>query len=123
MADEIKITTNANVTNGTYRLTFTPGTISVTQSTQGSQEGIVIVGSGAVEAVDYGDVAVKGWYMGRNLDPTNFVDWGPFLNSTMVPMGKIESGETFMFRGNSTTIMGWQADTADVKVQLVVLED
>lgn len=123
MADEIKITTNASVNNGDYKLTFTPGSIPITQDALGSQEGIVIVGSASVQAVDYGDVVVKGWYMGRNLDPANFVTWGPFLNSTMVPMGTIEFGETFMFRGNSTTIMAWQADTADVKVQLIVLED
>lgn len=123
MASEITITTSVSVTKGNYKLSFAPGTQRFDQTAQGAHEPVVSVGT-SEEDMAVGDVAVPGWLILQNLDTTNYVTWGPKSGGAMVAIGRIEPGETAVFRmAPSSATLRWLANTAACKVKMILLED
>jgi hypothetical protein len=62
MANEIKLTFQANVVNGGYRHPFTPGTVSIDQSAQGVNRDVVTVNTSAYSAVPSGSIGTPGLF-------------------------------------------------------------
>lgn len=121
MANEITLTSKAKVVNGSLTSEFNPGTIQVTQSALGMHAPIVIVGT-SEEDLAVGDISTPGILCMRNLDGTNYVDWGPKSGGAMVAVGRLKPGEVAMFRVGSGVTLRWIANTAPVKVQVWLLE-
>jgi hypothetical protein len=58
----------------------------------------------------------------RNLDPTNYVVWGP-KDTTLVPMGRLKPGEFAVLRINPGVTLRLAANTATCQCQVEVLRD
>lgn len=121
MADEISITARFGITNGNYD----PGTWSVSnlqidQTSQGAADGVQEIGT-SEETLSTGDLSTRGVLMMRNLDDTNYVQWG---FATGDYGGRMRAGETAgPFRTESAQDIYLIADTAACNVQFRWLED
>ena len=124
MAGTIRLAPFITVTNAGFRATFQPTTITVIQNAVGAFESTVLVGT-SEEDLTIGDVATPGRVVLFNLDPTNYVTYGPKNGSAaMEAFGRIPPGEYADFRlAPSGVTIRWQANSAPVKIQVKVLED
>lgn len=123
MANEITMTFVAKCLNGKLTQKFEPGSLSFDQTAQGMHAPVVVVGT-SEEDFAVGDVTTPGWLWLRNLDTTNYVDYGPLASSGgMIALGRIEAGEIAAFRMNPSATLRWKANTAAVKVHAVLLQD
>jgi len=123
MANELTINLTMALANGELVENFAPAQLSVDQDSVGAYRAVQIVGSSAEEDMAVGDVASEGWLFLKNLDPVNYVTYGPNDGAVMEPIGRIEAGEFAALRMEPGTTMRMQADTAPVKVQIILLED
>ena len=126
MANEITFNPSFLIANGSLRETFTPGSLLITQTTIGVGGHAQSIGTDAAENLDVGDVATNGYCILRNLDATNYVNWGPDdggSSGAMVTCGKLKPGEVAIFRlAPGVTLMA-QANVAAVKLYVRVYED
>ncbi len=122
MANELTINLLAEIINVNLKHTINPGTIQVDQTTIGARAPVVTVNSSAEEDLTVGDIGTLGYLFMRNLDPTNYVTWGP-KDTTMKAVGRMEAGEMAMLRLEPGITLRWQANTAAVKVQVWLFED
>ncbi len=124
MAREITVMMRLGVTNGLHTDTLDAQQVLVDQAAQGAHAPVVIVPHATEADLDLGDIVTPGLVMLRNLDSTNYVTWGPKDgNDDMEPIGRINPGEPALFRFDPAAQLRWQADTADVKVQVLALEN
>lgn len=121
MADELKVTINARLENGENKQTWNHGEDSITQAAIGGHGGIVVVGT-SEEDLSVGDVGTLGWLFLKNLDSTNYVTYGP-KDTVMKAFGRLEAGEEAALRLEPGITLRWQANTANVKVKVWLLED
>lgn len=123
MANELRITTAITYANGSAADTVASSVLNVTQATLMEHATIVSVGT-SEEDMPIGDVGTMGWLWMKNLDPANYVTWGPKSAGNMVAMGRLEAGEFAMFRMDQTpAVLRWAANTAAVKVQMKLFAD
>lgn len=122
MANELTINLYASITNGNFKAVFDANGQSITQTTLGGHAPVWIVGNGAEEDLAVGDVSTLGWLFMRNLDSTNYVTYGPKSAGSMVALGRIKAGETVAMRLEPGVTVRAQANTASVKVQVLLLE-
>lgn len=122
MADELKITVSTTLTNGYFKDTNQPGTISVTQAAIGAHMPVVSVGT-AEEDLTTGDISTLGWVYLRNMDTTNYVTLGPKSGGAMVAFGRLKAGEVAVLRLEPGITLRWQANTAAVKVLVKLYEN
>lgn len=124
MANEIRVSLQLTAQKGNDVVKFQPGQVSVDQNGSGSTEPELSIGT-AEEDVVFTDIAVPGYLCMRNLDDTNFVEWGPKDAGAMILMGVLKPGEVAVFRVASSTppTLRMKADTAACRVQFVMLED
>jgi len=128
MANEIKLTVIGQLTHSGVIQNFEPGRKNIDQTTPAYVAGVYEVGT-TEELIPTGDVSTLGMCFMMNTDPTggNFVLWGPNASGTDpgtgVYTGKLMPQEPEKFRMLPNTQHYWKADTAPVKVQLLILED
>lgn len=126
MSNEITVDTVLKIRNpddgSGHDRTWSDKSRQFNQTAIGEAAGIVSIGT-TQEPLAVGDIGTEGWMKMKNLDTANFVQWGPGLQSTMVPIGRMEFGESALFRMEPGTTMMLTADTAAVKVQFMLLED
>ncbi len=124
MADELKLLIQMTAENGTFKDTFTPGTVNIDQAAQGFNGPVVTVGT-TYEVLPIGDVATEGFLIGQNLDTTNFVTMAASTGAgaTQHPYQKAKAGEPFALRLDPTVTIRWKADTSVVNVQVKLYED
>ena len=119
MANEITVTSRLQVVNG--NLSFDSGGLSlnVDQTARGGPTpGYVTIGT-SEEEVALAALSTKGFVWMRNLDTTNYVEWG---FATGVYGGRMRAGETAgPFRLNSLSLF-LRANTAACKVLIYALE-
>lgn len=78
------------------------------------------IGFASEEAIDLGDVGTPGFCWMKNLDGTNFVE---IRSATGVAdMIKMKAGEPALFR-MAAAVPFAQADTANVNLEMLLLED
>ena len=72
-----------------------------------------------------GDVAVEGWLLMRNVDDTNWVDFGLDVAAAFEPIGRMEPGEPASFRmsKDAGAVLYLKANVGAVNVEFEVLED
>lgn len=121
MADEISINVRMKVSNGNSQFDFAPGTLILDQTAVGGPTpGMVSIGT-SEETIAFAELGTEGWFVMRNLDATNYVQWG---FSTGVYGGRMEAGETAgPFRLEPSTTLYLIANTAACKVVAYALED
>ena len=120
MANEISVTSKLGCTNGFLK--FSPPAISfnVDQTAAGGPTpGTITVGT-SEESVAFGELSTLGWLQMRNLDPTNYVQWG---FATTAYGGRMEAGESALFRLEPGTTLYLKANTAACLVEINALEN
>lgn len=124
MANEIKVTASLSCTNGNFILpTIGNAQQSISQSTLGGGgPGFLSIGT-SEEAVAFTDVSSLGWCYIKNLDTTNFVNFGPESAGAMVKVGRLKAGEACVLRLEPGITLRMKADTAACKVQIICLEN
>lgn len=121
MANEITLTASVSLTNGNLKKSFAPGTVQITQTTLGADDRVVSIGT-TEEDLAFGDVATLGFLCVRNLDSTNYVQWGPKSAGVMVAIGRLKPGEYAIIRIEPGVTIRAIANTAACKVQWFLLE-
>lgn len=125
MANEISVSGSLSVTNGKFKYQSPQsGSLKFDQTTAGGgNPGTVNIGT-SDEVISLGDISTPGWCWMKNLDDTNYVDIGPTSAGAIVPMIRMEAGETAgPFRLNPSLTLRGQANTAAVDVLIHVMED
>jgi len=125
MAGEVKIVASMSVINSNFVLPKYGGqTQSIDQAAAGGgSPGIVNIGT-VEEDIAFGDVTTEGWCFIKNLDNTNFVEFGPKnAGATMQDWAKLKKGEECVFRFKPGITMRAIADTAAADLQIILLED
>jgi hypothetical protein len=75
------------------------------------------VGTAFELLTEHGEVGTAGWYFLKNLDPTNFVEFGEGDNEFAI---KLLPGESTVFRASDP--IGGKADTGACLVEYMVIE-
>ena len=122
MAGQINLRLRVDVTNGDFRDKVDHGNATITQTGLGSDGGVVTVPSASEADLDLSRLSTPGYCILRNLDDTNYVDYGPKSSGVMVPFGRLEPGDRQVVRFGPSVVLRWQADTADVQVQVDAYE-
>ena len=121
MADEYKLTIRSKLTNGGHSVGWFNNQLSVTQTAEGISSGVQTVGTSA-ENITTGDITTPGYLHLKNLDTTNYVEFGAD-NTGFVAVGKLKAGEEAVFRVAASTTIQLKADTASCNVAFQLLED
>ena len=125
MANEITISMTIDCINGDFRYARKVSGQKYDQAAIGARSGVQEIGFAAHEILLATDVVTEGWVYMRNVDDTNFVEWGIDVAAAFEPVGKMEIGEPAMFRlsTDAGAALYLKADTAAVKVEYIILED
>ena len=120
MADEITVQTYMAVRKNELVFSYDTGRLQFDMTgTGGPTPGYVTIGT-SEESVAFGELGTLGWVLLKNLDLANYVRWG---FATTVYGGRIEAGETAMFRLNPGAPIFLIANTAACKMLIYGLED
>lgn len=122
MANEIKINFGVTYANGALSDAVAPYTANVNQTTQQFHGTVVSVGT-SEEDLAIGDIATLGYLYLKNIDPTNYVQYGPKSGASMVAFGRLKAGESAMLRLEPGITLRWIANTAAVKVLAKIYND
>ena len=128
MASTLRTTTTANTINTTTGgFVFTlpaPSFSDITLAGTGFKAGLQSVGT-SEENLDYGDVSAAnaGWLYMRNIDTTNYVDWGMSDGGTMKAVARLKPGEPWQcIRIQPSAQVRLQANTAACLVEYYLLQ-
>lgn len=126
MAGTIAIGASVRVTNGGFSNEFVPTSLALVQTGQGVHDTVVTVTTSESD-MPIGLIATEGWLVIRNLDPTNFVRWGPKSAGVMVPVGILKpatdgKGCFAIFEMDPAATIRWIADTGSCKVLMKLFE-
>lgn len=122
MANEITVNLSVSVNNGNLkkRLGTDRGTFSLNQAAAGGPTpGYVTIGT-TEESIAFAELSTVGLCVLTNLDATNYVRWG---FATGVYGGRLNPGESAMFRLNPGTTLYLIANTAACKCLVEALEN
>lgn len=123
MPNEITSTIALALNNGTLKGGFNPGGKRITQTTQAKLEDVVTVSNSAeqdlvIPAGSKLTAANQGILCMINLDPTNYVKFGPKSGGgVMVEYGRLYPGFTAQVPVAPNVVHRWIADTAPCAVQ------
>ena len=115
MAREITVNITAQLKNGALLDAFTPGAINVTQTTASANSRIIDAATSDT-AYSFADVTTMGWLILQNLDPTNYVAYGPTSGGALVNFGKMKPLEYAILRLYPGITFRMQANTGVCKV-------
>jgi len=120
MANEIRVTFNAQLQTGVLDDRLNPSSLQVDQLASGAYRSLISVGT-AEEVVGVGEITSPGWAFIQNTDATNFVTYGP--DSTgMIAVGKLLPGEFAFLRLEPAVTLKIKADTAACDVVISIWE-
>jgi hypothetical protein len=120
MANEITVTSGIQVRKGNLLVDVTPTTKQITMTGSGGPTpGFMTVGT-TEESTAFPELTTEGWLWMKNLDSTNYVQWG---FSTGVYGGRIRAGETAEFRMEPGLTLFLKANTAACPCQIYGFED
>lgn len=120
MADEFSITVQVNYSSSLAVDDFSES-FQDDQASAGQHCGIVSVTTSCA-AVSEGALTTPGWVTLKNLDPSNFVTYGPDSGGVMIPTGRLDPGESNAIKLSTACSLRWVADTAACKVQYKMWE-
>lgn len=121
MANEISVSSKLKVANGALNFEYVVGNLLVDQVAQGGPTpGMLTIGT-TEESEAFSELGTLGWFVMRNLDDTNYVQWG---FSTGVYGGRLKAGESAgPFRLEPGATLYLKANTAACQVLVYALEN
>lgn len=117
MANEISITVAASLANVNLTDTISSLTKRITQTNQEMLSKVVSVTTSEAD-LDTTGITTLGWLYIRNLDATNYIQYGPKSAGAMVAFGKLKAGEFAILRLMTGITLRWVANTATCKVHV-----
>jgi len=122
MANELKLNMNVTYANGAMSDLVT-ASFAVNQNALQFQGDVVTVSSSAEADLATSNITTLGWLYLKNLDPANYVQYGPKSGGVMVAFGRLKAGESVLLRLEPGITLRWIANTAAVKVLTKVYND
>jgi hypothetical protein len=122
MANEITLTQQLTVANGTLRRTFAPARQQITQASALVAGGVQNIGT-TYEAVSLGAIAANGVSHFTNLDATNYVEIGVEVSSAFYPLVRLNAGESYTFRLAQGVTIFARANTAAVNLDYEIFNN
>ena len=122
MSNEITVNASLSVRNAAHIESYEPSAKRVTQAAIGGHGPIIDVGT-SEEDFSAGDVTTLGWVFFHNLDTANYVRIGPKSGGAMVPLIRLRAGEFAVLRLEPGITLRAQANTAAVKLKMLLLQD
>lgn len=122
MADEIAVSASLRVKDatGNYYIDEVIRTKTFDQAAVGGPTpGYLTIGT-SEESEAFSELSTEGWVLLKNLDATNYVQWG---FATTAYGGRLEPGEFALFRLEPSTTLYLKANTAACKVLVMGVED
>lgn len=129
MANEIKVVSSLECTNGSFKFPKYGGTSqSITQTTKGGGVPGFMVATTAGADVSTTGITNVGLTYVKNLSLTNFITYGVKTGGTYYPFGRILPGEEYTFRLDkavipSTHTFHVKADTANCDIMVAILNE
>lgn len=121
MANEIRISLNANCTNGNYTDQIVKS-IQVNQTTaNGTKPGLTLTTSDT--ALSFPGIGTFGYAVVYNQDATNYVTFGPQVAGAIAPFLQVGPGEFALLRLTPGITIRAQSHTASVDVSFWLLEN
>ena len=120
MANEILLSYNLSLTNGSLKRSAVSGNVQMDQATARAYGDVQAIGTSA-ETLAKGSIGTVGVCEFQNLDATNFVEIG-FDDTGFKSVIKLKAGERFVVR-LSTSAPQAKADTASVELAYTMYED
>jgi hypothetical protein len=115
MANEIRVNFQLNVDKGNFSDSFSLNSALYNQTgTGGGNPGTVSIGT-TEETVAFSELGTEGWLVMRNLDPTNYVQWG---FATTAYGGRISPGGFAVFEMEPSVTLYMKANSAACLVQI-----
>jgi len=121
MANEITTAFSLQLAKGAHREQVELQGLTFDQTGVGAHKPIVDVGT-VEEVLSVGDVATPGLAFFQNLDAANFVEIGPEAAGAMVPLVRLAAGKWAFLPLVPTVVLRANADTAAVKLLMLVTE-
>ena len=121
MANELKFTISGQLKNGTLTDQIPNETYSIDQATKGLFSSVELVPT-SEENMPVGDVATLGYIWMKNLDDTNYIEWGPSNAGSMVAAIRLAAGKVAVMPLKPGTTYRWVANAAAVRVQIKIFE-
>lgn len=115
MANELRITLGISYANGGMTDSVPTATLPISQSSLEFQGEVISVGT-SEQDLDTSNITTLGFLFLKNLDATNYVQWGPKDGGSMVALGRIQPGECALVRLDPGITLRWAANSAAVKV-------
>jgi hypothetical protein len=122
MANELRFTGATSLVNGSLTDTTPLETLLVTQSLGALLSKVVSVTTSESDLTT-AEITTLGWAFLRNLDSTNYVQYGPKSGGAMVAMGRLKAGEWALLRLEPGITLRWKADTATCQVLVKIFND
>lgn len=115
MAGEIRINLQFNVDKGEFSDSFSVLNKAFDQAAiGGGTPGYVTIGT-TEESVQFTELGTEGWIILKNLDTTNYVQWG---FATTVYGGRIAPASFAIFQAEPNLTLYLKANTAACKMQI-----
>jgi len=121
MSDEITVNVSVRALKDYAKHDFVPGSFQDDWTTAIRGGHAQAIGFAADEIMDVGDVSTLGWSMWRNLDDSNFVEFGPTSGGVLIPFGRLYPGQMAVIPLSPSIVPRAQADTAAVNLDFTVL--
>ena len=126
-SDEIRVTCQLNVENGSFELERRPGTILIDQANQGASDVVQNIGTGTHEEVTIvSDITTNGWAWFRNIttNTDRYVEIGLVdTGSTFIAFARLESDEICFTRLHPTNAIYAKAYVGAVNLRAIVNQD
>jgi hypothetical protein len=116
MANELQISLGITYANGGLADNKAPATQKISQAAQELFAPVVSCPA-ADTVVTVAGITTLGWLYMKNLDPTNFVTYGPTVAAAIAPAGRLMPGEEVIFRLEPGIVLRTRANVAACKVQ------
>jgi hypothetical protein len=123
MADELRVTMATRLDSGNLKDQIRSETLVIDQATAALISKVVAVTTSETD-LDTTGITTLGWAYLKNLDATNYVQYGPKnVSNAMQAFGRLEAGEAALFRLEPGITLRWIANTATCNVLVKVYAD
>jgi hypothetical protein len=119
----IRVSFTASIDDDYASYNINPEPLEITKTGVGRFGHDQIIGTVSEELIDFGDVTTEGFCYLRNLDDTNFVQYGPKSGETTILCCRLNPGEYAWLRLEPAIEWYAQADTGNVQLRVDLLED
>lgn len=128
MADELNVKGSLTFMKGNESILKVLDDFYLTIAGSGAQSPTVLVGT-SEEDYSFGDVGTPGLLWLRNLDPTNYVQWGPKDTGAMILFGRLlptanvakPVPPTIVYLDSGSITLRWKAHTAACLVETILI--